>query len=120
MNERPPCSEEERPQLTMVFLGLLITVSLVGLEIYLLRTLTPTISGRGWAVAAGCTLAYVVLGTIIHPQPDTSDMGYFGGLVDNPFSFRDDANRFLLFLQVILLPAKLVSWTVISAVRLFR
>lgn len=119
-HRREPIIEEDRPEPGMVLLGLLLTAGLLGLEVYLLAEFMPGITAKGWAIAAALTLAYVVLGSILRPEPDTSDLGWFGGLVDNPFSFRDDANRFLLFLRTVLLPARLASWSVLSALRLLR
>ncbi|PCJ58161.1 MAG: hypothetical protein COA79_14170 [Planctomycetota bacterium] len=57
---------------------------------------------------------YCLAGYFIKPKPDTSDMGYAGGLIDNPFSFSDDVNRGLLTLKIILIPGVFFAITFIQ------
>jgi hypothetical protein len=35
-------------------------------------------------------------------------MGWVRGIIDNPFRWSDDVNRFLFFVEAILLPGKLM------------
>ena len=37
------------------------------------------------------------------------DLGWFGGLLNDPFRYRDNINRQLLFLQIVLLPGRLLA-----------
>ena len=105
------------PSGVLVLLGLVVTAGIIGGEIYLLRTCMSDLTIKGWAVAVTLTVGYVFAGGVLRPNPDTSDLGWFGGAVDNPFSFSDDRNRFLLGLQIVLLPGRLMSWSIVSAVR---
>ena len=52
---------------------------------------------------------YIALGFFFRPQADVDDLGWFGGMMDNPFSFTDDYNRGLLGLRVLLLPGLLLA-----------
>jgi hypothetical protein len=69
------------------------------------------------AIAAGGFVLYLVLGYFVRPDPDTSNLGWAGGLVDDPFRYSDDHNRFLLFLALALFPGYLLA---MPAVELFR
>jgi hypothetical protein len=50
---------------------------------------------------------YLALSYYIYPDPDLSDLGWFGGLMNNPFRYSDNINRQLLFLYVVLLPGRI-------------
>ncbi|MCE7071880.1 hypothetical protein LZG74_16290 [Dyadobacter sp. CY327] len=58
---------------------------------------------------------YVVVGHFVKPTPDHTNIGWLGGLVDNPFRISDDYNRWLLFAQIILLPARLIAYGLIMS-----
>jgi len=57
---------------------------------------------------------YSAAGYFISPEPDYSNVGWLGGIFDNPFRFSDDINRMLIFVAVILIPGRLISTTVLS------
>lgn len=60
--------------------------------------------------AAGAVyVAYLVVGYVIRPNPDTSNVGMLGGLVDHPFRVSDDWNRFLVMLGLLLFPGYLLA-----------
>lgn len=48
------------------------------------------------------------------PQPNYSNMGLFGGLIDHPFKFSDDVNRMLRLLLVLLYPGRFIATTMIQ------
>lgn len=56
----------------------------------------------------------------IVPKPDYSNVGWFGGLVDNPFRYSDDLNRILILFMVILYPGRFLAQTMIQAFYLIR
>jgi hypothetical protein len=48
-----------------------------------------------WAeggVLLGFAAVYLPLAYFIRPEPDLSNLGWFGGLIDNPFRYSDDIN----------------------------
>ena len=57
---------------------------------------------------------YSSAGYFISPKPDYSNIGWFGGVFDNPFKISDDINRALIFIMIILMPGRLISTTVVS------
>jgi hypothetical protein len=61
-------------------------------------------------------LIYCFVSYKIIPQPDASNVGLFGGLIDHPFKFTDDINRFLIVLSVLLYPGRLIATTLIQVI----
>ena len=62
-------------------------------------------------------LAYVVVATLVRPAPDLSNVGWFGGLVDDPFHVSDDLNRFLVVALLVLWPGRMIGSGFILLVR---
>lgn len=56
-------------------------------------------------------VTYLLAAATIQPDYDRTELGWFGGLVDNPFSWEDDNNRRGLFLDIALIPGRVVCWT---------
>ena len=63
--------------------------------------------------------SYFFIAYFVHPTPDTSNLGWLGCLIDNPFRFSDDMNRFLLFLKILLWPGLFILSSAIDFLRLF-
>lgn len=57
-------------------------------------------------------VVYLIISWVLHPKPDQSNMGWAGGIIDNPFRWSDDMNRMLLFFLVILSPGKLMLFSI--------
>lgn len=62
---------------------------------------------------------YLFIAYFVNPKPDTSNLGWCGGLMDNPFRISDDFNRSLLFFAVILYPGRLLAIGVVDFFRAF-
>jgi hypothetical protein len=84
----------------------------VAIVVLLLRYVLLDINNH-WIQGAELILVaafvYLVLGYFVHPRAETSSMGWLGGLVDNPFRLSDDINRWLVLLEIILLPGRFIS-----------
>jgi hypothetical protein len=63
---------------------------------------------------------YLVASYLVTPKADLSNMGWFGGLLNNPFRISDNYNRFLFFSSVILLPGKLVVYAIQAIYKLAK
>jgi hypothetical protein len=63
---------------------------------------------------------YSFVAYFVHPEPDTSNIGWLGGLIDHPFRYSDDVNRFLMFLLIFLLPGRFLSESFVDLMRLIR
>jgi hypothetical protein len=66
------------------------------------------------------TLAYLVLGYFVHAKPNTSNLGWMGGTMNNPFRYSDDINRFLLTVLVVLMPGRFIAEAAVDMVQLVR
>jgi|GEM_PF-1345375 len=65
--------------------------------------------------------AYILIcATFNAPEVNRHDMGWFGGLVDNPFSYSDDANRTKLLILLLMVPGKIILVTLSATYRLIR
>jgi hypothetical protein len=71
---------------------------------------------NGVAGTLGCLL-YVLAGTFLRPRPDLSNVGWLGGLIDHPFRFSDDINRFLVLLLIVLWPGGVIGTGFLDLVR---
>ena len=96
----------------MVLAHVVISVALLALGIIFIGI------PNGVAGVIGCVV-YVVLATILHPRPDYSNVGLLGGLIDHPFRWSDDYNRFLAFLGLFLWPGRVVGSGFLDLIRLF-
>jgi len=95
-----------------------IAVVLLGVVAGFLLAATGGPDVRNAAIIAGVTMAYVVMGFFAHPRPDMSNLGWLGGLANNPFRLSDDMNRGLLFFSVALLPGRFVAESIVDLTRL--
>ncbi len=64
------------------------------------------------------SVIYLVIAYWVHPQPDTSNIGWLGGLFDHPFRYSDDINRTMILLVIVLWPGRFVSESLVDFVRL--
>jgi hypothetical protein len=97
---------------------LLLTIVGWALLAFLLRIVYHLEEYRGqWASAFGI---YLAIAALITPAPDSSNLGWAGGLIDNPFRISDDFNRMLGVLLVVLIPGKIIIFAVATVVRLAR
>lgn len=67
----------------------------------------------GWKAVAGAE-AYIVIATVVHPEPDTTNLGWMNGMVDHPVRTSDDTNRMLLSLYLVLWPGRMIGASLLS------
>ena len=63
---------------------------------------------------------YLMAAATTTPEVDTDNLGWAGGLIDNPFSFQDDFNRKVLFFTIALIPGKIACYAIAATYRLIR
>jgi hypothetical protein len=66
------------------------------------------------ALVVGISLIYIAVSYMIEVKPDMSNVGWAGGLVDDPFRYSDDVNRQLMGLECLLGPGKFVVESVVD------
>jgi hypothetical protein len=77
--------------------------------------LTEALNPKYWLVLA----AYIgICGFFQPPDVDWNDMGWFGGLVNNPFSYSDDINRLKFWFFLLMIPGKIIVATMTATYRL--
>jgi len=64
-------------------------------------------------------VVYLLMGYFINPRPDYNNMGWLGGLIDDPFQFSDGYNRFLAFLKFFLLPGRFMAQSLVDFFGIF-
>lgn len=65
---------------------------------WVLRTYAgfDVIAAYGLPTVVAAEFAYVLVCTLLDPHPDHEDVGFGGGMLDNPVSYSDNWNRLLL------------------------
>jgi hypothetical protein len=64
----------------------------------------------GWLTFWSCLLLlYLLAAHYLIPDADFDNLGWFGGLFDNPFRWSDDWNRLLVFLWIMLCPGRFMT-----------
>jgi aminoglycoside phosphotransferase (APT) family kinase protein len=106
----------EEPSRGVVRLAALVAVALLGGWFYVVWRMCQ---GRfdemlPWILG---TAAYLLAGHLIHPEPDHDNMGWFGGLVNDPFQLADNVNRFLAGLALLLWPGRCVAGALVAFLR---
>ncbi|WP_254512193.1 hypothetical protein [Anatilimnocola floriformis] len=84
----------------------------VGIAYPSLRQALPAVQSA--AVIAGAILIYSGLAFFFRPEPNTDNLGYCGGMRDNPWKLSDDFNRGLLDLHMVLGPGRYASETLLD------
>ena len=112
-----PATSKQGSKAFVLFRGLLaISLLVLAFTIILLSD-----SSAGEMVVWLLLLAlYLAIGFSLHPKPEYRNVGLLGGLLDHPFRFTDDLNRFLVFLMVFLWPARFVTQSIRDMASLFR
>jgi len=71
----------------------------------------------GWqsvVIAAGIALLYVGISFFLVPHANTDNLGWLGGMIDDPFHISDDWNRSLMFWNAALGPGRFIAGTMLD------
>lgn len=105
---------------TALFLGI-VSLGVAAFPLVMIFLHTP---GETWSLYLPAAILgeffYITLGYLVRPEPDTSNMGWCGGLMDNPFRYSDDINRMLLFFKIILYPGRLLCTGLLDMIDAIR
>lgn len=111
--------QPDRPRGSVIVRAVVALILLGGAWFVILRLLWPP-SGTALLTTLGATLLYLFIAYYVRPEPDTDNLGLFGGLIDHPFRWSDDWNRTLLFLKVVLWPGAFVAESLVGLLGLMR
>jgi hypothetical protein len=64
---------------------------------------------------AGILLIYIGIAFFFRPEANTDNMGWFGGMGNDPFQYSDNINRFLFQLHMVLGPGRFAAETLLDA-----
>nr|WP_295928256.1 hypothetical protein [uncultured Dyadobacter sp.] len=113
VNQEEPGDGGKPPQKWLIYAATLIGLFLACVGLYWVGYHRPNDSAGTILVRLCCFALYVVTSHFVNAAPETTNVGWAGGLIDNPFRISDDYNRLLVLLQVFLLPGKLIAYGLI-------
>jgi hypothetical protein len=94
--------------LLRLMMAVLILAVMIGVIVWLVPLL-PLPTFQAVVLLTGLALIYVSVGYFVHPEPDDSNIGLFGGLIDHPLRYSDDINRWLRGFDMLLAPGRMVA-----------
>lgn len=97
-----------------------LSLIIVAVVYYLIFTKLCLLNYKNFMMVNVLVALYLVFAYLVRPNPNFSNVGLLGGLIDHPFRYSDDINRFLLFLMVILYPGKFIVLSIVKGIILFR
>lgn len=110
----------EPPPAWLLLLGWAFSFLLLAGPYVALLTAFPRMPAWAHVVYWICAAMYVAAAAVETPDFDPNEMGLFGTMIDNPFSFEDDINRAKLKLTIFLFPGKIVWATIEGSWRRLR
>lgn len=120
MGGNDPDDGSKPPRRWLVYLATVLGLLLAAFIIYWIFQIQPAHKIEVLLVRLCLFAAYIVASHFIQSTPETSNMGWAGGLIDNPFRISDDFNRWLLIFSLVLLPGKLIAFALIMTWLLIR
>lgn len=102
----------------LVLLSFVLAVLLLSVGFDLCMGLFRVQNGGAVMQVATAFGVYLGLAYTVHPKPDSSNVGWLGGLVDHPLRYSDDINRFLYVLLLLLWPGRFVAESCVDMIRL--
>jgi hypothetical protein len=93
---------------------MIIGAGILGLFIWMILT------SQNKLLYLGLLILYLLVCYFLTPKPDGSNIGWLGGLINNPFRISDNINRFLLIFYLFLLPGKLMVFAIQTFYRLIN
>ncbi len=102
----------------LVLLKAATTLAMIVIGFGLVMPLIPLPWWQSSLITGGTLTLYVALSYFVRPDPNTDNMGWIGGAVNDPFQARDNINRWLWKAHCFLGPGRFVSQTIIDAATL--
>ena len=111
--EEPP--RQTRPRWVLI-LRAAIGLAMIAAPLVIASVGAPFSLGHVGLVAM-FLVVYLGLAYYLRPTPDYSNMGWLGGVIDDPFRYSDDVNRFLWFLKLVLWPGRFATTSIVDLFR---
>jgi len=97
----------------LILLRFIIAISLIGYFYYIIAS---SFLGGTLSVYVMITVFltfYCIVAYFIRPEPDLSNMGWAGGLINNPFKITDNWNRKLMLFKILLMPGVFITGSIV-------
>jgi hypothetical protein len=107
--------EHVRRPAWLVLLKLLGVLAMFAVGYGLLLPSLPLPLWQSIAAATGAILIYVGVAFFVRPDPNSDNMGWAGGLVNDPLQYSDNINRTLWNLHCLLGPGRFIAGTFLDA-----
>jgi len=104
----------------MVLFKFILSLVVVGVGYYLIFTKLWSFSMANFFKTNLLVCIYLAIALLITPRPDYSNLGLLGGILDHPFRYSDDINRFILFFVILLYPGKFIVRSIVLGIFLIR
>lgn len=108
----------EGPSVPGVIIRFAIAAGILTGIYYLLFAYAMPLTWRAFGITSAVLLVYLLIAYFVHPEPEMDNLGWLGGLMDDPFHCSDDMSRFLLFLLIVLYPGRFVAGGLVGMLRL--
>lgn len=80
----------------------------------------PSLSGSQYLLKLSGLSLYAWVSYRVSAKPDYSNLGWWGGLLDNPFRSSDNVNRWLVYLRVLLVTGQLMAYSFVMGWVIFE
>ena len=70
-------------------------------------------------IKSGILILYLLISYQFDIQPDYNNVGLLGGLMNHPFRYSDNMNRYLIFFKIILFPRYIMAGSFIELKKVF-
>jgi hypothetical protein len=101
-----------------IWVRFIVTVLILGaLSFLFFYYISPFLLCSGWLFLIFLA-GYLIAALLIDPKPDMSNLGWAGGMIDNPLRYSDDINRMLLSLKIFLFPGRFFSLSILWWIKL--
>jgi hypothetical protein len=106
--------ETRKKPFWLITLKLLGVLAMVAVGFVLIVPVVPLPMWQAFCVAGGCILIYVGIAFFVRPEPNMDNLGWMGGMMDDPTHYSDDINRSLWNLHCLLGPGRFIAGTLLD------
>lgn len=110
------CDACQKP-LWLVLIKLVVLAGMVAVGGFVVGTVAGHFlpPWKAAAATAGILVLYVGVAFFFRPEANTDNMGWFGGMGNDPFQYSDNINRFLFKLHMLLGPGRFCAEALLDA-----
>ncbi|ADB38119.1 hypothetical protein [Spirosoma linguale] len=118
--DAPEPEDQRPPKKWMVWATILLGIGCWEVGLLWVVAQWPWLRVSQGLLKVGSLSLYVWISYRLSARPDLSNLGWWGGLLDNPFRSSDNVNRWLLYLQLLLVPGKLMAYSFVMGWIIFN